>query len=219
MWFATQLIGTALLTLPPMARPHPRRESAPLCESRAPHHRCGEVFERRRAELLHRDVGLGAQNSEHAFDAVLTKGAEAPQVGPTDTHRLRAHGQRLDDVGAAAEATVDQHRHAAADHVNNFRQHLDRRGDAVLHPSTVVRDDDRVDTGIGSQLCVLEGKNTFEHKFDLDPVAHPLDQVPGQIGDDRAAHTAEVDAGKIWFARQIIVDAVTASAIARVGAP
>ena len=35
---------------------------------------------------------------------------------------MRAEGQRLEDVGAATKAAIDEHRHAAADGVDDRRQ-------------------------------------------------------------------------------------------------
>src|SRR6266404_7140244 len=80
-----------------------------------PHHRRREIPKRRRAELRHGVAGLGAQDGKHALDTRLAESAQSPQIRPADTHRLRAHGQCLDDVAAAAKAAVDQDRHAAAD--------------------------------------------------------------------------------------------------------
>ena len=91
----------------------------------------------------------------------------------------------------------------------------------ALTPSStaVVGDDDGIDPGIGGELCVFEGDNALEYELDLDRIAQALDHIPGQVGNDGAADAAEIDAGKIRFARQIVVEAVTASAVARVGAP
>src|SRR6266568_2813150 len=72
-------------------------------ESGPSHHRGHEVFDARRTDLLHGPVKLDAHQFEHALDSGLAERAEAPDVGPSDAHRARAHRQRLDDVGAAAK--------------------------------------------------------------------------------------------------------------------
>jgi len=64
---------------------------------------------------------------------------------------------------------------------------IDGRADTVFHTPAVVRDHDGIDTRIGGELGVLEGKNALEHELDLDRIAQALDQVPGQVGDNRAA--------------------------------
>ena len=66
------------------------------------------------------------------LNAWLAEGAQPPQIGPADTDRPRADRKRLDDVAATPEAAVDQDRHAVADGLDDFRQHGDRRTDAVL---------------------------------------------------------------------------------------
>src|SRR5260221_1402106 len=107
-----------------------------LRSSDPPDHRRREVFERRRAKLLHGVAGLGAQDSKYALDARLTESAESPEIGPADAHPLRAHRKGFDDVAAAAKAAVDQDRHAAANRLNAFRQRVAGRADATFHPAT-----------------------------------------------------------------------------------
>src|SRR2546421_200409 len=82
--------------------------------------------------------GLAAQRLEHALDARLSEGPEAPEIGPAHADRLGAHAQRLDHVGAAAEAGIDQDRHRAGN-LNDLRQRLDRRPSAILAAAAVVR--------------------------------------------------------------------------------
>src|SRR3954467_14681260 len=86
---------------------------APLTPvSRPAHHRRREMLDRGSADLLHHGVGLGAQKLEHALDAGLAEGAEAPDIGPADADGVGADAQRLNDVGAATETTVDDDRDA-----------------------------------------------------------------------------------------------------------
>ena len=51
---------------------------------RPPHHRRHEMPDARRADLLHGGVELDAHQFEHALDAGLAEGAEAPDIGPAD---------------------------------------------------------------------------------------------------------------------------------------
>ena len=71
------------------------------------------------------------QDLEDALDTRLTEGTKAPQTGPSDAYRLRAHGQGLDDICAATEATVYKHRDPAADCLDDLRQDLDCRSTAI----------------------------------------------------------------------------------------
>src|ERR1700733_15891297 len=72
-----------------------------------------ELLYRACAALLHGGAGFRAYDLEHALDTFLAECAEPPQIRPADTDRLRAHRERLDRIGAAAEAAVDDHGHAA----------------------------------------------------------------------------------------------------------
>src|SRR5262245_35017429 len=93
--------------------------------SRATHHTWDEVPNGGRADLLHRGVELDAHQLEHALDAGLTEGAEAPHVRAPDADRVRAQAERLDDVGAAPETRVNQDRHASAHGLGDFGQCVD----------------------------------------------------------------------------------------------
>ena len=52
----------------------------------------------------------------------------------------------------SAEAAIDQDRHPAARRFDDFREGVDGRASAVLAARAVVRDDDRVDAGVGGEL-------------------------------------------------------------------
>jgi hypothetical protein len=141
------------------------------------------MFDGWRADLLHGGARLGAQNFEHALDTRLTKCPEAPQIRPADAHGLCAHCQCFDDVGAATEAAVDQHRHAIADRLNDFRQSIDGRATAVLDPPSVIGDDDAIDPGLCGKLGILDGENALQDQLDLGSLAQPFDDILGQIAD------------------------------------
>src|SRR5919201_1674679 len=120
----------------------PSRGCGPV--SSPPHHGRHQVLDGGRADLLHHGVRLDAQELEHAFDAGLPEGAEAPDIGPPDAHRRRAHAQRLDDIGAAAEAGIDQDRHAALHGLDDLRQRVDGGAAGILAARAVIGDDDAV---------------------------------------------------------------------------
>ena len=74
-----------------------------------------DVGDLRRAHLRHDDAQLAREDVEHALDAWLAERAQAPDVRPADADGRRAERERFEDVGAAAEAAVDEHRNAPAD--------------------------------------------------------------------------------------------------------
>ena len=69
--------------------------------------------ERRRADLLHCHLQFRAQDFEHAVHTRLTKGAKTPQVWSSDSDTFSAHAERFDQVGTAAKAGINQHKHVA----------------------------------------------------------------------------------------------------------
>ena len=55
-----------------------------------------------------RRVDAAAQDVEDVLDPGLAVGGQAPQVGAPDQHRPGAERERLDDVGAAPDAAVEE---------------------------------------------------------------------------------------------------------------
>ena len=176
-------------------RSYSRRLAAgnrPFAGQALPHHRRHEVLERGRAHLLHLGAGLVAQQLKRALDTRLAEGAESPEIGPADADCRCAHAQRLDDVGAAAEAGVDQHRHVAGDR-DDLRQRLDGGRPAVLGAPAMVRHDDGVDAVLAGQLRVLPGDDALDHHLHLGDVADPLDVVPAHGGRQHVCHPGEIE--------------------------
>src|SRR5205814_5707000 len=60
------------------------------------------------AELTEHPIDLGSQHRERAIHARLAAGGEAIERRAADHHRLGTERERFDDVGAAAEAAVDE---------------------------------------------------------------------------------------------------------------
>ena len=92
---------------------------------------------------LQRAEDLRLQQLEHAARAGLAVDGEAPERRAAGEDRARAERERLHDVGAAADAAVEQHLDAAVDGLDHLRERVDRRRHAVELTPAVVRDDDR----------------------------------------------------------------------------
>src|SRR6516162_7451475 len=93
---------------------------------RAHHARSGDVSERWGAGLAHDRHELAVEDVEYRLDAALTEGSQAPGLRPADADRGRTKCECLEDVGAAADAAVDEHRDAAL----HGRDHLGQAVDA-----------------------------------------------------------------------------------------
>ena len=62
----------------------------PLGRSHSGHTRWRDIVDRRRAHLAHRQRQLGAQNLQHALDALLAERRQAPDVRPSNADATRA---------------------------------------------------------------------------------------------------------------------------------
>src|SRR5687768_6473732 len=100
--------------------------SAPL------HVRLGDRRERRSTTQLHRLGQLHVQKLEHALDAGGPERAETKDLGATDADRRRAERERLEHVGAVANAAIEHDRDLAIDRSHDLLEGLDGRGAAVL---------------------------------------------------------------------------------------
>src|SRR5215510_184423 len=135
------------------------------------------MLDRWRAHLLDLRTRLSAQDFEYALDTGLAEGTEPPEIRPADADSAGAHAQRFHNVGAAAEAGIDQHRHRPRD-LHDLRQRLDRRRSAVVAAPAMVRHDDAVDASLGRELGILPGDDALEHHLHLGLLAQTLDVVP-----------------------------------------
>src|SRR5262249_39841847 len=189
----------------------------------SPHHGRREMLDCWRAELLHDNAQFSAQELEHPLDPGLAERAETPDIGPADAHSLCTHTERLGDVGAAAKAAVDKNWHPAAHRFDNFRQGVDGRAPAVFGARSVIRDDDRVDTGVSRELGILISENALDYDFHFGCVAQPLEKIPCHRGRLVLTHdeSCKVDSIIHGSAPHVSLQAaavVTSGTFTRVGA-
>ena len=132
-------------------------------------------------------------SSSTCADALLAAGREAAEDGPAGERRARAEGERLEHVGAAADAAVDQHLDPLADRLDHLGQGVQRRGDAVELAPAVVRDDHRGRAVLGGQQRVLGGQDPLDHERQRADRVQPLEVAPGErVVDDRVERRVEV---------------------------
>ena len=118
-----------------------------------PQDRDARLGERVGAELVragvaaegHRQVELGEDHLQHRLDARLSAERQAPDVGAAEADGVGAEGERLEHVGAAADAAVEEDRQLVADRLGDRRQGVERGDRAVDLAAAVVGDDDAVD--------------------------------------------------------------------------
>ena len=84
------------------------------------------------------------QELEHSLRARLPVAREPPERRAAGENGPGSEGERLDDVGAAADAAVDVDLDPAGDGLDDLGQQGGRRRDGVELAAAVVGDDDRV---------------------------------------------------------------------------
>ena len=96
--------------------------------------------------------------SSTRLHALLTERTEAPDIRPADADRGGAERQRLEDVGAAPKAAVDEHGHAAAHRVDDLGQRVDRAAQRLVGAAAVIADNDAV--GAVLEQCAASSRVT-----------------------------------------------------------
>ena len=115
------------------------------------------------AAHLHGVGQLAAYLVDVEADPLLAAAVDRGDEGPGDQHPRRPHGQRLEYVGAAADAAVHQHRRAAAPQGrDDLGQDLGGGGALVQHAAAMVGDHD------GRRAGFLRFERSFDRHDPLD---------------------------------------------------
>src|SRR5215475_3662792 len=174
----------------------------------------------RRADLLHDPNELRPQQLQYALYAWLAESPESPDVWSADPNCGRAHAQRLADVGATAEAGVNEDWDAAVDGLNNLGERIDGGAAGILAAGSVVGHDDGIIPIVCCKLGIFPGKQALNHDLHFGDVAQPLEIVPGHCRRLDVAQPREIDALIHRLVALIGLDARTimaVAALARVG--
>jgi len=83
-----------------------------------------EFGETRHAEQSQAPHHLVLQQFQHPHDAGFARSRKRPALQSADADEIGSHCDRLDDVGTAAERTVDHDPGTAGDGGDDFGQHL-----------------------------------------------------------------------------------------------
>src|SRR5690606_14035885 len=111
----------------------------------------------------------------------LAPGAEAVEERTADEGALRTKAERLEHVLAGANTAVDVDFDAVADRIDDLRQHRDRRRRAVELAAAMVGDDDRVGTGVGRHLRVLDVDDALDDQLAAPAFLDPCNVLPRQL--------------------------------------
>ena len=150
------------------------------------------------------------EDLEEAHHALGAGGGEPVDIEPAAGDRIGAQDQRLDHVGAAADAAIDDDVRAPANRFDDFRQHVDRTDALIELAPTMVRHIDAVDAVLDRNPGVLDGGDALEDQRDVEALLDPLDVTPVElrlkdagVGDARAA--ALMALGNVALAQAVAV--------------
>ena len=162
----------------------------------APRLRHGDVgriegFDGGAAEEAEGAVHAFAEDLEGAGGAGFAGSAETISISAADEHGAGTEAKGFDDVGAAADATVEQDFGLASYGGDDFRKHAERRGNSVELTAAVIRNDDAGGSLVDGAASIVGGENALR-----DDRAGPEFAEPAKIfpGDDSATERgADVD--------------------------
>src|SRR4051794_39292805 len=103
---------------------------------------------------------------------------------------MRAGGDRLHDVGAAAERAVDDDFRAVADRLDDLQQHVERAAAVIELTPAVVGDVNPFHAMLDRDARVLRGGDALEGERDVELPLDALDRMPVEGGLERTAGRA-----------------------------
>ena len=95
---------------------------------------------------------------------------------------------------------IDQHRHAAADRLEDLGQRVDGRAAAILGAAAMVGHDDAVEPVVDGEHGVLGRHQPLQHQPRLHRVAQALDELPGEVGGAGAGDARDVEPVEVGLA-------------------
>lgn len=84
-----------------------------------------------------------------------------------------SHGERLEDVGAPSDATIDGDRNLAISRDDTSSECVESRRDTIQLSTTMIRHDDTVKTVLDGQLDILGSVHTLDPELELGVLAQP----------------------------------------------
>ena len=111
-----------------------------------------------------RQLQLVAQQLEHALGALGAGDREPPDGRAADEDRVGAESQGDGDVGAAADAAVDEDGGPACDRLDHLRQGVGAGQNAIELTAAVVGDDDAGGAVLDGERRVLGAQHALDHQ-------------------------------------------------------
>ena len=155
--------------------------AAPLCQppTRTSSRRSSSAIVGTPSRPISRSISSRKMSSARLAPS-LPGGGHPVERGAADEHRVGAEHHRLQDVGAAPEAAIDDQRDPVADGAARLGQDVDRRHRPVELAPAMVRDRDRIGADLGGALDIAHRQQSLDDQLARPAVADPRNRVPGQ---------------------------------------
>ena len=89
---------------------------------------------------------------------------QTPNRGSTGKTEIGSQSQRLENVSATANSSIDGNADAALGDGGNFTENIESRGDGVELSAAVVGDDDAVESVLDGELGILNSVDCIQSK-------------------------------------------------------
>mmetsp|Transcript_74380 Transcript_74380/g.196035 ORF Transcript_74380/g.196035 Transcript_74380/m.196035 type:complete len:602 (-) Transcript_74380:13-1818(-) len=166
----------------------------------------GDVRHARRAAQAHDHLQLVLQHAHHADDALLAVGRQGVEHRPANADARCAERDRLEDIRAAADAAIDEHREVLLlgpdrlQGIHHLRQHLDARTASVQLTAAVVRQHATCEAGLVGSNGILAALHALQENLHVGDALDPRHVIPAEARVDVAADGAGCTLGAVNLA-------------------
>src|SRR5262249_60731316 len=130
------------------------------------------------AEQAETTLPLVLQQLEQSNHAGLPAGGERKALHAADADQIGAGGDRLDDVGPAADRSVDDDLGAAVHGGHDLRQHVHGAAAVIELAAAVVGDVNPLDSMVERDGGILGGGDAPDRRRELESGLDALDPAP-----------------------------------------
>ena len=127
------------------------------------------------------DADFLLQDFQHAHHCGSAARGHRPGLEPADADRVRAERQRLQHIGAALDAAIDDDRCPPRHRLHDLRQHVQRRATLVQLAASVVRHVDHFHTEVARDGGIFGAGDALQDQWNCEPGLDAPDQVPGEL--------------------------------------
>src|SRR2546425_12475388 len=128
----------------------------------------------------HRQIQFRPEMIEDGLDSIRAPYGETPKDRPAHEDGFRSEGQRLEDVGPSADASIQVDFRPPGYGSHDVREDVQRPERRIELAPAMVRDDDPRDAMLDRELRVLRGHDALQDDGEATDRSQPVDVLPGQ---------------------------------------